>query len=56
MPFVKLIFRLVSKQPFITDLKTAWHPVRQFTFPGMLLWRHLLEIEEVELKTVRTLK
>ena len=50
MTFVRLIFHLVSKQPFTTDLKQAWHPVRQFTFPGVLLWRHLLEIEEVDTK------
>lgn len=50
MAFVKLIFHLVSKQPFTTDLKQAWHPVRPFTFPGVLLWRHLLEIKEVDTK------
>ena len=50
MAFLKLIFHLVSKQPFTPDLKQAWHPVRPFTFPGVLLWRHLLEIEEVDTK------
>lgn len=50
MAFLKLIFHLVSKQPFTPDLKQAGHPVRPFTFPGVLLWRHLLEIEEVDTK------